>query len=209
MDKFTFIIGIIGLVLFVIALIIIISAIANLIKRKKVKKFFSSFIFFLIILAFATSFVCLSLFLQTFSRYIHEERIGWIYAEKVSSKPPYHQQKMNITFVDEKNHGAYGFELSGNQWMVEGYFLRWRLLLRWLGVNPYYKVTRFSGRWEKAEGQIVSVYQLRPEEKLWRFLLKHVKKIPFVDAAYGIAAFQYPSPDTFYLYINDTGFILR
>lgn len=203
MDKFAFIIGIIGLLLLIISLVIIISAIVDMIKgKKKIKKFISSFIIFLIIFAFATSFIYLSLFLQTFSRYTYEERIGWVYAEKMD-------KTIKTTFFDEKTNRLHWFNLSGDQWMVDGYFLRWSLILRWLGASSYYRVTRFTGRWEKPEGKITSVYQIYPEEKLWRFLLKYGEKIPFVDAAYGIGVFQYPNQDTFYLYINDTGFILR
>lgn len=40
-------------------------------------------------------------------------------------------------------------------------------------------------------------------------MLKNFKKIPFVDAAYGTAAFQYPSTDPYDIYINDTGFIIK
>lgn len=203
MDKFAVIIGIIGLLLLVISLVILICAIVNIIKRKmKLKKFLSSFIIFLITFAFATSFIYLSLFLQTFSRYTHEEKIGWVSADTVD-------RGIKVTFFNEKTNRLYWFDLAGDQWMVEGYFLRWSLALRWMGAGSYYRVTRFSGRWENPEGKTTSVYQIHPEEKLWKFLLKHGEKIPFVDAAYGIGAFQYPRQDTFYLYINDTGFILR
>ena len=81
--------------------------------------------------------------------------------------------------------------------------------MRWLGAGAYYRVTRFTGRWSDPAKQIVSVYQIEPETHLWRFLLKYGNRIPFIDAAYGIAAFQYPNKDTIDIYINDTGFILR
>jgi hypothetical protein len=81
--------------------------------------------------------------------------------------------------------------------------------VRWLGADAYYRVTRFSGRWEESDAGTVSNYEIHQEEGMWRFLLRNAEKIPGVDTAYGIAAFQYPSPDTFYVYINDTGFILR
>ncbi|MCK4328396.1 hypothetical protein KAX02_00980 [candidate division WOR-3 bacterium] len=204
MDKFTLIIGIIGLILLFIGLVKFISAIVNTIKRKRsLKSFLSSFIIFLILLAFASSFLYLSLFLQTFSRYTHEERIGKIYIKEADGK-------MILAFFDEKKDQSYVFDLSGDQWMVEGYILRWSLLLRWIGAGYYYRITRFSGRWkETRENTRTTTYQIHPGEKLWEYLLKYADKIPLVDAAYGIAAFQYPSDDTFYLYINDTGFILR
>jgi O-antigen ligase len=76
MDKFTLIIGLVGIILLVVAIVVIIAAIISLIKKKTTfRKFMSSFIVFLILFAFATSFIYLSLFLQTFSRYTSEHML--------------------------------------------------------------------------------------------------------------------------------------
>lgn len=203
MDKFTLIVGLIGTALLVVSLVVVITAFVNLVKKKrKLKKFFSSFIIFLITFGFATSFIYLSLFLQTFSRYTDEQKIGWVYAEEKTDT-------IKITYYDGVNNRYHWSKISGEQWMIDGYFLRWSLALRWLGAGAYYRVTRFTGRWSDPEKQTMSVYQIHPEEKLWKFLLKHGGKIPFIDTAYGIGAFQYPNKDTVDIYINDTGFILR
>jgi len=197
------IIGIVGAVLFFISLTIILSAILYAIKgRSSIKKFVISLIFFLITLAFGTSFIYLSLLLQTFSRYTYEEKIGWVYAEKA-------KKKMSVTFLHEKNNRLHWCNLEGDQWMIEGHILRWSQFFRWLGVGSYYEVTRFSGRWEKPNDKKTTIHEIHPEGRLWKLFLKYGEKIPFVDAAYGIGAFQYPRQDTFYVYINDTGFILR
>jgi hypothetical protein len=203
MDKFTLIIGLIGTVLLAISVIVIITAIIHLIKKKTTfKKSLSSLIIFLITFAFGTSFIYLSLFLQTFSRYTKEEHVGWVYAEP-------NGETTRVTFFSTAKQKHYWFEISGEQWMIEGYFLRWGLALRWLGAGAYYRVTRFTGRWTNQDEQTASVYQIYPESQLWKFLLKHGDKIPFIDTAYGIAAFQYPRHDTVDIFINDTGFILR
>ena len=203
MDRFIFLTGIIGLALFVIALVILIHSLIKTIRRKRrITKFVYSVLFSIVIFAFASSFIYLSLFLQTFSRYTSEERIGWVYAEAGNDST-------RITFCQENTDRTHFFTLCGDQWMIDGYFLRWNAALRWLGAGAYYRITRFSGRWIQGEDRITSIYQLHPEEKIWGFLLRHAEKIPGVDAAYGLGVFQYPSPDTFYLYINDTGFILR
>jgi hypothetical protein len=203
MDRFILVTGVIGLVLVVIALALLIHSIIRTTQRKrKITKFMYSLILVLVILGFASAFIYLSLFLQTFSRYTSEETIGWLYAEAVNDTT-------RITFFEQSENRMHFFNLVGEQWMIEGYFLRWSTALRWLGADAYYRITRFSGRWEHAEDTVVSIYQMHSEESLWKFLLKHAEKIPGVDTAYGIAAFQYPSPDTFYIYINDTGFILR
>lgn len=203
MDRFVFVSGFIGLVLFMAALVILIHSIIKTVKRqRRITKFVYSILVSLVIFAFATAFIYLSLFLQTFSRYTHEEKIGWVHAEAVDDST-------KITFFQENTNRMHFFTLTGDQWMIDGYFLRWSTALRWLGADAYYRITRFSSRWEQGENRITSIYQLHPEERLWKFLLRNAEKIPGVDTAYGIAAFQYPSTDTFYVYINDTGFILR
>jgi hypothetical protein len=203
MDRFTVIIGIIGLIMLAIALVILINAVIGALKRKrKFRQLITSLIAFLILLGFALSAIYLSLFLQTFSRYTQEDTIGWIHAAR-------EDEKIIIVYQEAKNQERHYFNLLGDQWMVEGYFLRWNLALRWLGAGSYYRVTRFTGRWEESNDKPMSAYQVYPEEFLWKILLKYDNKLPFVDAAYGIGAFQYPSNDTFTLYINDTGFILR
>jgi hypothetical protein len=203
MDTFTLIIGIIGLVLFAVSLVILINAIISVVKRKmKFRKAVTSLVMFLILFGFGTSFIYLALFLQTFSRYTQEDKIGWIYAEDV-------RDGITMVFYDEQKQDLHYFNLQGDQWIVEGYFLRWSLALRWLGAGAYYRVTRFTGRWEEPFDKPPSVYQIHPERGIWKMLLQYGDKLPFVDAAYGIGAFQYPARDTFSLYINDTGFIRR
>jgi hypothetical protein len=203
MDTFILVIGLIGVFLLTMALVILINIIVNIIKgRTRVKRVIYGLLLFVIVAAFASSFIYFSLFLRTFVRYTHEEKIGWIYAASVNDST-------SVTFYDEKENRMHFFRVTGDQWMIEGHFLRWSTVIRWLGAGPYYRITRFSGRSEKDEPKIVSIYRIHPEEELWQFLLKHAEKIPGVDTAYGIGAFQYASPDTFYVYINDTGFILR
>ncbi len=203
MDIFILVIGLIGLLLLTVALITLINIIVNIIKgRARIKKIIYSLLLFVIFSALAASFIYFSLFLRTFVRYTHEEKIGWVYATPVNDG-------VNVTFYDKKENRMHFFSVTGEQWMIEGHFLRWSTVLRWLGANPYYRITRFSGRSERDEPNIQSTYRIHPEEELWQFLLKHAEKIPGVDTAYGIGAFQYAGSDTFYLYINDTGFILR
>jgi hypothetical protein len=203
MDKFSLITGIIGLVLAICGVIIFISSLVRVFRKSiKIRNFFLSLVVFLILAGFGSSFIFLSLFIQTFSRYTHEERIGKVYADDIDGT-------IRVYFFDEKNDRDHFFNLAGDQWMVEGYILRWSTLVRWLGAGSYYRVTRFRGRWEEVRETMISEYQLYPERAMWKFLLKHGKRIPFVDAVYGIGAFQYPCQDTFYIHINDTGFILR
>lgn len=203
MDTFVLIVGIVGLVLLCTSLIVLISAVVMIAKkRSSFRKAITSLIIFLISFGFALALIYMALFMQTFSRYTHEEQVGWLYAYR-------DEGYMKMTFYNEQANRLYWCKLAGDQWMIEGYILRWSTFLRWLGAGSYYRVTRFSGRRLAPSDAPQDIYQLYPEEPIWKFLLVHGKKIPLIDAAYGIGAFQYPQEDTVYIHINDTGFILR
>lgn len=203
MDKFVLITGVTGVILLLIALAILINSLLGAIRGKtRLGGFLTGLLLTLVIGACAASLIYFSLFLQTFTRYTHEEMIGWVYAEDLDGT-------IRATFYDKPDNRMHFMNIVGDQWMIEGYFLRWRTALRWLGADAYYRLARFSGRWENSARTTVSNYEIHPDEGIWRFLLRNAEKIPGVDTAYGIGAFQYPGPDTFYVYINDTGFILR
>lgn len=202
MDTFVLVLGIIGIVLLAIALVIIVQSIIGIFKKStKIKGFLSALVAFLILCGFGLAFTSLAMFLYTFTRYVQEEKIGYVIAEE-------HNDTIVMTFVNEKNKSSHFFKLSGDQWMIEGYIMRWNASVRWLGAGSYYCLTRFVGR-DVLYGDNISYYQIAPENRMWRFLLKRGDKLPFVEAAYGIGAFQYSSQDTFHVYINDTGFIIR
>ncbi len=203
MDRFAVIAGLTGIVLLGIAFLTLLSLIIRIIRRKlKFRRFVLSFLFMVILAGFSLACIYLSLFVQTFSRYTHEEKIGSIYAEATTDA-------MQVYYVDEQTNSEYDFQLVGDQWMVEGCILRWSETLRWLGAGSYYKVVRFRGRWERADGRETTEFEIQPQGKLWRFLLKNGASLPFIDTAFGIGAYQYPDAKTYDLSINDTGFILR
>ena len=204
MDKLTLITGIVGIVLFVISIAIIVPSIVKLVKKKiAFKNFIAPFLRFLIIFLISTSLILLTLFLMSFKNFTYEEKIGTVIAKKIDGD-------INATFTDDHTQKEYTFILNGDQWVIEGYILRWNTTLRFLGIHSYYTVTRFEGRFEKPIGTAVKTYEIYPEGVMWQFFLKNADKIPFVDAAYGIAAFEYPDNNTAYtVYINDTGFIIR
>lgn len=201
MDRMILILISISGFLFLMGIIVLVYAVRGIYRKKiriwKIPPYLASFLIFA---ALGAALIFLALFLQTFSRYIDEEHLGWVYAQK-------HDNSMYVSFYDLKADSLHQFTIKGDQWMIEGKILRWNLLLRFLGKSSMYKIVRFSGRWER-EGEY-SFYDMEGNAGLWEYIMKHYRDIPMIDAAYGIGAFQYAMEDTFDVYINDTGFILR
>lgn len=202
MDKMVTILLGIGALLVLIAAAVLVLAIGRIVrKRKGWKDLPSKFLFFLLFAAMGSSLFYLGLFFHTFSRYTAEERVGWLYAKSYG-------EVIHISYHDIKQDSTYEFSVKGDQWMIEGKFLRWNLMLRFLGKGALYKVVRISGRWDEGVKE-ATFFSLENDPGIWKYILKNYKTIPFVDTAYGIGAFQYPAEDTFDIFINDTGFILR
>ncbi len=157
----------------------------------------------LVLFLLSATLIFMSLFVQTLNRYLHDQRIGTITARAADGL-------IWIDYHDLEKGIHHQFSLEGDQWMAEAYLVRWSPLLRWMGAGAYYKIDRFEGRCEADSSRPVSVHAIDPSHRnLWRQLLKHGGKIPLVDAAYGVAVFQYPSKQRFGLYLGDSGLILK
>ncbi|MCX8095728.1 MAG: hypothetical protein N3D74_06040 [Caldisericia bacterium] len=202
MDTFKIFIGLIGLVSLIISIYFLISTLIRFFKKKEsFKNLISSFLTFFILLLISIIFVLIFSLLQTFSRFSYEEKIGEVYAVK-------NNEIINIIYTDIKNNKKYVFDLKGDQWMIEGEILVFDKWLRWLGAESYFRITRFSGRFTKEKDIPQEIYEINKDNSFWEFILKNYEKLPFVDTAYGIGAFQYPGYN-FEIFIDDTGFIIR
>jgi len=96
-DRFTLIVGLIGFILIIISLYLLISTIIRVIKKKEpFRNSLSAFISFVIIFLISVIFLLLFSFLQTFSRFSYEDKIGELSTEKVNSE-------IHLVFNDIKN----------------------------------------------------------------------------------------------------------
>jgi hypothetical protein len=204
MDKFALSSGLIGLAFGLLGLALLAFAVVRTWKKKmKLNGLLFSLFIFLLFSAVGAACVFLSMFVQTFHRLTYEKPVGVVTAAGAEGV-------IDMRFEDAATGKRHVFELRGDQWMAEGYILRWKPFLRFLGADSHYRLTRFSGRWESQDSTGITNYQLADEPGYWKLMLKHAKKkFLLVDAVYGIGAFQYPAEKPYDLYINDTGFIIK
>lgn len=105
--------------------------------------------------------------------------------------------------------------IKGDQWMIEGDFLKWKSCLNFFGLHTSYRLTRIGGRHLSTEAEVNqphTVYSfVEPEDDLlWRYLYEYGPQLPFVSTIYGNAAFHTSGKDKRYLiYIGTSGFIVR
>lgn len=169
MDRFTLIVGLIGFILIIISLYLLISTIIRVIKKKEpFRNSLSAFISFIIIFLISVIFLLLFAFLQTFSRFSYEDKIGELYTEKVDSE-------IHLVFNDIKNGKNYEFNLNGDQWEIQGEILIFDKTLRWLGAESYFRVSRFVGRFEEPKEELTNIYEINKKSDFWEFILKMEK----------------------------------
>ncbi|MBI3088569.1 MAG: hypothetical protein HYY91_06795 [Candidatus Omnitrophica bacterium] len=91
------------------------------------------------------------------------------------------------------------FELRGDQWSVSGGMVTWHPWLTALGLPSYHRLTRVSGRFSRAAQERLvapTAFEVDGEgDWLWAWWYRLDPYLPFVEAAYGSAAFLPVDPD--------------
>ncbi|MCM8784510.1 MAG: hypothetical protein NC818_07115 [Candidatus Omnitrophica bacterium] len=110
------------------------------------------------------------------------------------------------------NTGEKRFVLRGDQWMIGGDILRWKRSIYLLGLTNFYKLTRLSSRYLKADRESFAThFEINGgTDKLWIFLYRYQRYLPFVEAVYGNCVYTFPKEKTlFKLYVTNSGFSLK
>ncbi|MBN2245416.1 MAG: hypothetical protein JW755_06195 [Candidatus Aminicenantes bacterium] len=138
---------------------------------------------------------------------------------KVTIIPQAYSKSTRIELVQYKEKEAeelkQEFELTGEQWMLEGDILKWKDWVNFMGWHTRYRLTRLRSRYIRTEDEKTrpsSIYQLAAKEDhpFWGYLYKHGHKLPFVSTVYGNAVFQSTKEEAEYLvFVTTSGFIAR
>ncbi len=152
-------------------------------------------------------------FFQAYYAFNKEEPVA-----KVTITPFPKEQKNLVTlelFGPKDNNEIREFEVSGDQWMLEGDILKWKKWINFMGFHTRYRLTRLRGRYiltSDEKTKPTEIYPLVEQEDhpIWGYLFKHGASLPFVSAVYGNAVFQSTEdPSTFLVYTTTSGFITR
>ena len=108
---------------------------------------------------------------------------------------------------------AQTYRLSGDQWMISGGIVTWHPWLTWLGLPSYHKPTRLSGRFRRAADELShspSLAELNGGlDPVWDWYYRHQRWLPFVEAAYGSAAYVDTDPGVWHrVMVTPTGYLI-
>lgn len=84
--------------------------------------------------------------------------------------------------------------VHGDEWQLDARVLKWSSWAVLAGLDPMYRLDRFSGRWREIDQEIHarrSVHDLTGGRALdlWRLAWRHPSWLPFVDTDYGSSAY--------------------
>jgi hypothetical protein len=152
-------------------------------------------------------------FFQAYYAFNREEPVA-----KVTITPFPQEQKNLVTlelFGPKDNLEIRQFEVSGDQWMLEGDILKWNKWINLLGIHTRYRLTRLRGRYIRTsdeQAKPTEIYSLVEIEDhpIWGYLYRHGASLPFVSTVYGNAVFQNSEePSTFLVYTTTSGFMTQ
>lgn len=106
------------------------------------------------------------------------------------------------------------FIFNADEWVIESRIVQWKSFFGITGARSYFQLERLSGRYldiekEKAMPRIVYGLGSRPD-KIWAFLYKYQRLIPFIEAAYGNSAFvRFEAGKKFHVYVTNSGLMIK
>lgn len=124
-------------------------------------------------------------------------------------------QRFELSYspVMEGMGGTRYFDLSGDQWSVSGGIVKWHPWLTALGLKSYHKPMRVSGQYSDIDAQRThypTIYPLQAVDWFWELLYWADPYLPFVEAAFGSAAYAAAEPGMKYeVYVTPSGYIIK
>ena len=185
--------------------------------RKKIFNIFSlrkivSILFVLLLFLFISSLFIARFYLSSY-RFFSQRRLVAIVECKQTQESS--TPILNIEFLPGTDEAQVRtFLFNADEWVIESRIVRWKSFLGIMGARSYFQLERLSGRYldiEKEKTMPRVVYNLYSQpDKIWAFLYKYQRLIPFIEAAYGNSAFvRYETGKKFHVYVTNSGLMIK
>lgn len=106
-------------------------------------------------------------------------------------------------------------ELRGDEWQIDARVLKWHGLANLLGMKTVYRLERLGGRYRDVQQERKGVHTAHRLDNdkgidLWALAQKSQRKLPWLDAVYGSAAYM-PMADQarFRVSMSNSGLVVR
>ncbi|MEJ2361576.1 MAG: cation/multidrug efflux pump [Gammaproteobacteria bacterium] len=162
----------------------------------------------LLMLSLAALAVAIALNLHTYQVLVQEQPVATVRFERLA--PQYFRVYLLPTQGQPRV-----LELRGDQWQIDARVLKWTGLANLLGMKTAYRLERLSGRYHDVQQErqaVHTVYSLDNHRglDLWGWAQQGERKLPWLDAVYGSAAYM-PMVDNarYQVLITNSGLIVR
>ena len=105
-------------------------------------------------------------------------------------------------------------QLRGDQWVVSGGVVKWQPWLTALGLSSYHRPMRLTGQFSDLTTQQAAPPSVAPigppVDWLWELLYRAQRFLPFIESAYGSAAYSYVEPEMVQeIYVTPSGYLIK
>lgn len=161
-----------------------------------------------LLLALAGLAIAIAMNLYTYQILIQEQPVATVRFEALG--PQYYRVYLLPDAGDSEV-----LELRGDQWQIDARVLKWTGVANLLGMKTAYRLERLSGRYRDIQQErsgVRTVYRLDNDKgiDLWSLVQKSERKLPWLDAVYGSAAYM-PMVDKgqYRVTISNSGLVVR
>jgi len=162
----------------------------------------------LLCLTGAALFIAIAINLYTYQVFNQEEPVAEVRFESLG--PQYFR-----VYLIPEGRSSQVLELRGDEWQLDTRILKWHGLANLLGMKTSYRLERISGRYRDVQQErkgVRTVHELKDARglDLWVMANKYKKRIPWLEAADGRAAYV-PMVDKgiFKVSMSHTGLVVR
>ena len=162
----------------------------------------------LLFLAVAALVVAIAINLYTYQILVQEQPVAKLRFESLAP------QYFRVYLLPESGSSEV-LELRGDQWQIDARVLKWTGLANLLGMKTAYRLERLSGRYhdiQQERNAVRTVFRLGNDRgiDLWSLVQNSERKLPWLDAVYGSAAYM-PMVDKaqYRVTISNSGLVVR
>jgi len=162
----------------------------------------------LLFISLAVLAISIAMNLYTYQVLTEEQAIADVRFESLG--PQYYR-----IYFSKQGQAAQLYEIRGDEWQVDARILKWHGLANLAGMKTVCRLERLAGRYRNIEQErngMRSVHNLTEAQglDLWQWSREYQKKIPWVDAVYGSAAYlPMANKAQFTISVSSTGLVIR
>lgn len=139
--------------------------------------------------ALAIALAAIAMNLHTYQRLNYERPVARLEFQQIGARQ--FQARVITAGGEEKT-----FDVYGDEWQLDARVLKWKGAGALLGLDPRYRLERFSGRYtstrdeQRAKRSVYGLHEGDEGIDVWTLSQEYDRWLPFVDSIYGSAAYM-------------------